>query len=135
MNKITITTIKKIFFLCFFFYSNFSHAMMTCNGNDFEYDEYKNGTILCRSPNLTCSYKAQSEWDWWATGVTYSVGSAVCGVILDRMLAHNIPQRCLKKLCGCFCRSTEEEARHLIIRDPDINNANDYEMKSFTSIK
>lgn len=91
MNKIKSKLINYIVITSFLFCSSPSFSMMTCVGNGFDYDESRNGTILCRSPNLTCSYKPQSEWDWWATGITYSVASAVCGVVLDRIINYFYP--------------------------------------------
>lgn len=88
--------------------------MMTCHGNDFAFEEYKNGSILCRSPNLTCSYRPQNEWDWWATGITYSVASAVCGVALGQIIQWEWPRtRRIWNKCKNYCKADIERAEEL----------------------
>jgi len=73
MNKVIINyTVIISFLLC----SVPSLSMMNCNGNGFYCDDYKNGTILCRSTSFTCKYQPEDQWSWIDSGLTYALASA-----------------------------------------------------------
>ena len=60
--------------------------------------------VFCADPaNLTCSYKPQSEWEWWQTGITYAFVSAVFSVTLDHVKQNQWPGKTWNATIGrCF---------------------------------
>lgn len=117
MNKIKSILINYTIIISFLLCSAPSFSMMTCNGNGFEYDEYRNGTISCRSTNLTCSYKPEDQWSWASSGFTYAFASAVFNVALDRALKWEWPLRIWNKCKKCcnttFCKTFDNTVEDL----------------------